>query len=268
MSDSDFSKPMFGFSFNKDSLEEFLPKVALAPTPGQGVRLVVTANLDHVVKLGEDVGLRRAYANSWARTIDGIPLLLYSKIRGAGVKQRITGSDLVPILLEKLVVTEAKLFFVVSRRNIAEQIDLWVRDKGFDPRNVKYDIPDFGFENDTAQTDDLVAKIGEHGTTHLFLGVGCPKSEIWVDTHRDRLGDLYAFCVGAGLGYFAGTEARAPMWMRKVGGEWLWRLLSEPRRLAPRYLRDSWKFIPAVIQDLYRKDVSELVNSSGSGRAH
>lgn len=96
----------------------------------------------------------------------------------------------------------------------------------------------------------MAAAIRDHHATHLFVGLGAPKSEIWVHEHRDLLGDVYALAVGASLDFHVGLRQRAPAWMRRLGCEWLWRMLSEPRRLLPRYLLDSWYVIPAVARDL------------------
>ena len=88
-----------------------------------------------------------------------------------------------------------------------------------------------------------------HGTTHLFLGVGSPKSEVWVDRHRDALGDLYAFGFGAALDFAAGRVARAPVWMRGTGLEWLFRLGQDPRRLVRRYSVNAVHFARLVLRD-------------------
>jgi N-acetylglucosaminyldiphosphoundecaprenol N-acetyl-beta-D-mannosaminyltransferase len=92
--------------------------------------------------------------------------------------------------------------------------------------------------------------VHERQTTHLLLGVGAPRSEIWADRYRDELGDCYVLSVGAGLEFFAQTKRRAPSWMRRVGLEWLWRLGQDPRRLWRRYLIGSFGFVRAITHDL------------------
>ena len=64
----------------------------------------------------------------------------------------------------------------------------------------------------------MARQIADHGTTHLMMGVGSPKSEVWVHQHRHSLGDLYAFGFGAGLDFLAGTQRRAPVFMRRIVG--------------------------------------------------
>ncbi len=126
----------------------------------------------------------------------------------------------------------------------------WARSRGFGDDACGIEVPPFGFEEDERYGEELAARIRANRTTQLFFGVGCPKSEIWIVEHGDRLGDCYAFAVGAALGFFVGTQRRAPSALRRLGLEWLWRVYQEPRRLARRYFVDSWRFVGALFDDL------------------
>ena len=76
----------------------------------------------------------------------------------------------------------------------------------------------------------------------LIVGLGAPKQELWVHQHRERWPPRCALCVGATIDFLAGERSRARVWMRDVGLEWLYRVASEPQRLAARYARDAWIF--------------------------
>jgi N-acetylglucosaminyldiphosphoundecaprenol N-acetyl-beta-D-mannosaminyltransferase len=141
-------------------------------------------------------------------------------------------------------------FFVTSSEEAGRRLRKVLVARGFSTEAVAYHCPEFGFENDAAASAQLASAIRNHRTTHLFVGLGAPKSEIWVHEHRDLLGDTYALAVGASLDFYVGLRKRAPVWMRRAGCEWSWRLMSEPRRLFRRYLLDSWIVIPAVAKDL------------------
>jgi len=97
----------------------------------------------------------------------------------------------------------------------------------------------------------LAEAIREHGTTHLFFGLGAPKSEVWIHENRHLLGDTYALAVGASLDFYVGLRKRAPIWMRNYGLEWSWRVMMEPRRLFKRYFVESWFGIWTVAMDLF-----------------
>ncbi len=99
--------------------------------------------------------------------------------------------------------------------------------------------PPLGFEKDPAENDAILERIAAAECDVLIVGLGAPKQELWVNAHHERIAAPVALCVGATIDFLAGEKARAPVWMRRVGLEWLHRLASEPRRLARRYLRDA-----------------------------
>ena len=247
------STSLFGINFSNATIDTILDHVISHPAPpGDGAQLMVTTNVDHVVLLREHKGLKEAYNNAWIRTIDGMPVLIYSYIRQKKIPGRVTGADFFAKLMERFTPGKYKLFFVVADDRIEQGLRAWAAKHDL-LDDIDIAIPPFGFERDGAYGNALADRIRVHRTTHLFFGVGCPRSEIWIDSHRRELGDCYAFAVGAAVGFFAGTIHRAPPIMRQLGLEWIWRMLGEPRRLGPRYLVRSWGFLLSVRDDLMRK---------------
>lgn len=94
-----------------------------------------------------------------------------------------------------------------------------------------------------------VARINASGASVVFVGLGCPKQEFWMDTHQQQLQPV---SIGVGLAFalIAGTKSQAPRWMREHGLEWLYRLGQEPGRLWKRYLVGNTLFIGYVLRDL------------------
>ena len=91
--------------------------------------------------------------------------------------------------------------------------------------------------------------INQSGATVLAIGVGAPKQEKWIDLYRNQLKNIRIFLpIGATIDFEAGWVNRAPKWMSEIGLEWLYRLLSEPKRLWKRYLIDSLPFFWLVLQ--------------------
>lgn len=93
----------------------------------------------------------------------------------------------------------------------------------------------------------LVDAVKASGARILFMGVSAPKQEIWAYEHVDELG-IPIVCVGAAFDFLSGRKPRAPKWMRKIGLEWLFRLITEPRRLWKRYLIGNLVFLWDVIR--------------------
>ena len=242
---------VFGLDLSPMTRAELAAKIAREPpAKGAGPRSIHTANLDHIVQLQRNPGLSQAYDKAWIVTADGMPVFVYAKLRGATVRARVTGADLFGDILALLRPAEHRCFFVASSDETARLLIEWLATHGFSRKSADFEVPPCGFESDATYSRDLAQRIAAHGTTHLFLGVGAPKSEIWVNKHREALGDCYVLCAGAGLDFFAGTGRRAPRILQRIGFEWLWRFGHEPRRLFRRYFIDSWSFFAAVVDDV------------------
>ena len=100
-----------------------------------------------------------------------------------------------------------------------------------------------------AEDEADVLRIHSSGAGVVFVGLGCPKQELWMAAHRGRV-QAVMVGVGAAFDYHAGTIARAPLWMQRNGLEWLHRLWSEPRRLWRRYLVTNTLFMVGVVKQL------------------
>ena len=244
---NDTKRVLFGYQVSALTKKQIVDEV-VKETPRNGVQTLITMNVDHVVRLQDDARFRRAYRNAWIVTLDGMPVFLYSLIVSLGVPELVTGSDLLADLAVALPVNRM-LFFVVSKPEVGERLREYFTSRGFPSDSVKYVSPDFGFENDPVKTDQLIKAIRDHGATDLFFGIGAPKTEIWLDENRARLGNVFAFGFGSGLDFLVGVSHRAPVFMRRVALEWLWRLLSDPGRLWRRYLVHSWAIIPVIVAD-------------------
>jgi N-acetylglucosaminyldiphosphoundecaprenol N-acetyl-beta-D-mannosaminyltransferase len=83
----------------------------------------------------------------------------------------------------------------------------------------------------------------------LFIGLGCPKQEKWMAEHRGKI-NAVMLGVGAAFDFHAGVKPQAPAWMQKIGLEWLYRLIAEPRRLWWRYLYHNPRFVILAVLDL------------------
>jgi N-acetylglucosaminyldiphosphoundecaprenol N-acetyl-beta-D-mannosaminyltransferase len=103
-----------------------------------------------------------------------------------------------------------------------------------------------GFEHDEAVGEELLRAIEAFAPDVTLMGCGGPKSEVWMDRHRERLGRGIGISVGAGVYFLTGRQRRAPRWMQRAGLEWAWRLAGDPARLWRRYLVDDIQFFPLV----------------------
>jgi len=244
---------MFGFEFSSLDLDSTASLILHhRREKREAMKLLVTANVDHVANIRRREALRSAYSRAWLRTADGFPVYLYGRLKGLAGVERVTGADLFAALWPAIATTGHRPFLVVPDHSTGDLLAA----RSSAPGNVRYAVPAFGFEHDGALSSELLDEIRAHETTHLFMGVGSPKSEEWADAHRCRLEGVLVCCFGAGLEYVAGTRKRAPAALRRMGAEWLWRVTADPKRLFRRYFIDSRYFIGAVLDDVRQREVA------------
>jgi N-acetylglucosaminyldiphosphoundecaprenol N-acetyl-beta-D-mannosaminyltransferase len=105
-----------------------------------------------------------------------------------------------------------------------------------------------------AEDDDAVLEGIRRGSPHvIWLALGAPKQELWMHRHASSLSPALVVGVGAAFDFHAGAKRRAPVWMRRLGLEWVFRFAAEPRRLGGRYLRTNTAFVLSAARQLARR---------------
>lgn len=243
---------LFGIAFSRANAEEIVQAVT-GPLDHIGIQSYYTCNLDHIYNLSRNPEFRAAYEAAAVRTVDGRPLALYANLVHNLALPLVTGADLFPRILDCLRPELHRPYFVAGSEATGAALVERMQSAGFARDQMGLEVPAFGFEKDAEASSRLAHSIQEHGTTHLFFGVGSPKSEIWLYQNRHGLGNLHAFGFGAALDFAAGTRSRAPRWMQRIGLEWLYRLLGEPQRLLPRYTRNAISFVRLIWIDVFSR---------------
>ena len=211
---------------------------------------LATLNLDHLVKLRDDRSFRKAYGWHSHVVADGNPVVWLSRLSGRDV-QLVPGSELVNPLAEiaakkgvpvaLLGATEATL--AAAAKALVE------RHRGLEV--VAHIAPAMGFDPAGAEADAAIETLRARGAGLCFLALGAPKQEIFAARAAQALPDCGFASIGAGLDFIAGTQVRAPAFMRAIACEWLWRMMLNPRRLAGRYLGCA-AILPGLVRDALR----------------
>ena len=209
--------------------------------------VVVTPNVDHIVRLHRDEGFLRIYNDAELVLADGAPLLWAARFLGTPLQERVPGSDLLPELCREAVQRGHRLFFFGGRPGAAAGAADRFRDQHKGIQIVGTYCPPYGFEHDETENRKCIARIKEAAPDVLFVGLGSPKQERWIHIHREVLGVPVCIGVGVSFEFVSGMVRRAPRWMQTAGLEWFWRLLMEPRRLWKRYLVDDPRFFGLVL---------------------
>lgn len=212
---------------------------------------VVTPNADHVLQLESDIVLQKVYSEASLVTCDGKPVLWASYLLGKPIPQSVTGSDLLPALCKYGASQSLKVALIGGPPGSAAAAGKRLVD-AYPGLNVVWTYcPPLGFENDSLQSDFIVSEISRTDPDLVFVGVGAPKQEKWIHAHKGRIRTGVMLGIGAAIEFTAGTLPRAPKWMRRVGLEWAFRLLSDPKRLAIRYFRDL-RFFSIIMHQFFK----------------
>jgi len=245
------------------SMDEAIARIE-ALIARQGAAIVVTPNVDHLIKLRKDPEFRRIYEAADLVLADGQPLIWAAKLLGTPLKQKVSGSDLFLRFAAVAAAGAYRLFFMGGQPGAADRAAhvLTERHAGLEVRATA--CPPFGFETDLEQNARLIDEIRAADPHVLFVGLGAPKQEKWLHAHREALGVPVSIGVGASFDFVAGMVQRAPRPLPQLGLEWSWRLLMEPRRLWRRYLVEDSRFLIDVSRQLCGR-LDPPPNERGSG---
>ena len=214
-------------------------------------RYVVTPNLDHVLLHRENEALRRAYSDASMVVADGWPLVTASRISGSPLPERVAGSDLVPALFSECDRRGAdrRVFLLGAAPGVADLAAENIQRRWSSVKVVGTYSPPLGFEKDPGETQRIVDLINGCSPDILVVGFGAPKQEVWLHQEYQRMSVGVAFAAGATIDFFAGRQKRAPVWVQKMRLEWSHRFLTNPRRLAVRYVRNAWNLPGLVLRE-------------------
>jgi N-acetylglucosaminyldiphosphoundecaprenol N-acetyl-beta-D-mannosaminyltransferase len=234
---------LFGMTLNRTTLNEAVSQVlGWCYSPREGAcRYIVTPNVDHAVLFQRSPELRTAYSEASLVLADGAPIVFASHLLACPLPERVAGSDLVPLLFSSAT-EPLRVFLLGAAPGVAEIAAERVNHQWPNVRVVGTYSPPIGFEYDDAENKRILARVASATPDLLIIGLGAPKQELWVHRHYRQLAAKVAICGGATIDFLAGRQRRSPVWMRRVGLEWLHRLSLEPKRLASRYARDAWVF--------------------------
>lgn len=197
---------------------------------------LATINLDHLVKLRDSDRFRQAYRAQDMVVADGNPIVWLSRMASRPVKLA-PGSDLVIPLARIAAENGVPVALLGATGPVLGAAAERLRREVPGLRIATCLAPSQGFDPEGAEADALLAELGRSGAGLTLLALGAPRQETFAARGRTVLPHMGFVSIGAGLDFLAGSQARAPAWMRRLALEWLWRMLSNPRRLAGRYAR-------------------------------
>ncbi|MFI6599044.1 WecB/TagA/CpsF family glycosyltransferase [Nonomuraea sp. NPDC050536] len=178
---------------------------------------------------------------------DGMPLVWASRLAGTPLPERVTGADLIWSLSELAALRGWPIYLLGGPPGVAARAAGQLVERH--PRLVVcgVDAPPYGFDASDGGREEVRRKVVGAGPRLVFVGLGFPRQDRLIAELRRDLPDAWFVGCGAAIAFAAGTVPRAPRWMRRTGLEWAFRLVSEPGRLARRYLVHDLPFAATVL---------------------
>ena len=231
---------ILGVSVNTENYDDLIPKVFENIEAGKK-SLIVAINPEKLMKAKEDPELKALLNRAEFQIPDGIGVILASKLKKGQIRSRVTGIDMMDRVVQEAATRGKRIFLYGAKPGVAEEAA--ARLQVMHP-NIQIAGVQHGYEKDVKVVLDT---INQAKPDILFVAMGSPKQEQWIEQHRDQLHPTVFQGVGGSFDVLAGNIKRAPAVFQKAGAEWLYRLLLEPSRIK-RQMN-----LPKFLVEVYRK---------------
>jgi exopolysaccharide biosynthesis WecB/TagA/CpsF family protein len=238
----------FGLAFSQLDATSICARMLDVALDGN-MRTVMPQNLDTLRLIRHRPEYAEASRAADITCADGFPVALYARLRGVGSGPRVTGCDIFHVLADSARKHRRRVLVVAEGPRTADALHRWAdaRDLGSLWHAV---VAPPRLLDDPEGQQSLVQCVARCAPDILVMTLGAPASEIFVHRHRSSLRARWALCCGQAVRVELGLAWRAPAWLGRLNLEWAWRLMHEPKRLAPRYLRDALATPMLVMADL------------------
>lgn len=236
---------LFGVAINAMSMPQAVARIIKQCRRGQGLsmKIVSFVNPDCLNKASTDREYHYLLNRSDIVLPDGSGLRIAAKLLGLPMYDNVNGTDLFPLLCDAAARNGQRLFLFGGRPGIAS--------RAADAMRARFpDLKIVGCLDGFAHQDDVVIReINASGADIVLVGLGAPRQEKWLDQHRRALIASVGIGVGGLFDYYSGNIKRAPLWLREIGLEWVWRILQEPGAKWRRYVLGNPLFLLRVLRE-------------------
>jgi N-acetylglucosaminyldiphosphoundecaprenol N-acetyl-beta-D-mannosaminyltransferase len=237
---TDQSRCILGMKVNATTYNDAMRKVLMWSTHRES-RYVCVATVNNVMEAHDSTIFCHVMNCADLVTPDGMPLVWGLRLLGVEHATRVYGPNLMQVILEAATRERVPVGFYGSSSKVITRL-VNVVERRFPGVVIGYSYSP-PFRPLTVEEDqEVVNEINSSGTRILFVGLSSPKQDYWMAAHRASV-QAVMVGVGAAFDFLAGTKPQAPVWMMRIGMEWFFRLLTEPRRLWKRYLKHNSRFI-------------------------
>ncbi|MGB7329434.1 MAG: WecB/TagA/CpsF family glycosyltransferase [Rubripirellula sp.] len=238
---------VWGVPFDHVTLEQSIDSIddmIASGKPGY----VITANLNYAMLNRRNPDMHPITQDADLILADGQPIVWRSRVNKQPLPERVAGSEMIYKLAQRATQKGHGIYFMGGEPGVAAKCaDRLAR---LYPGLVIAGVesPPFRQLTDEEQAEQD-ARIKESGAKILLVAFGQPKGERWIHENYQRLGVPVCIQLGASFDFIAGTAKRAPMIWQKTGMEWAYRMMSDPKRLVPRYASNASFLVGAIVED-------------------
>lgn len=187
---------------------------------------IIAVNPEKVMAAQRDPQVKELINASTYQIADGVGILLAAKLKGGQITSRVTGVDMMSALLRFASEDGLPVYFFGAKEEVVAKAIANIQETFPTIKVAGYTN---GYDKDE---EELVQRIQQSGAKMIFVALGSPKQELWIQRNMPKLSNVQVFQgVGGSFDVFSGTVKRAPVAFRKLGLEWLYRLMASPSRI-------------------------------------
>ncbi len=240
---------LFGLDFVVESsieeLAEVLERDGQVASPSW--RIVVTPNVDHIVRYQNSPTQRRVAEMAYMVLPDGAPIVWASRLLRSPIDQRLAGSDLFAAWWKRMAAAQRPVIVVAGNEQLARQLT------SENPR-CRCIVPPMFADDDPERiasiVSEVLAEVHAEPSDAVVVGLSAAKNHLiaagLAQSPVPSTGAPLLLLLGASAEFYVGQQRRAPKWVQRAGMEWVYRLVGDPRRMAKRYLIEDMVFLPIV----------------------
>jgi len=212
---------------------------------------IYLANVHMCMEAMDDESYKKIINSADLALMDGKPLSIFLKLLGHKDSIQIRGEDLTNELCRLSSKNKYRVGFYGSTQETLKTLNTKILNQ-FPELDICFlESPPFR-KLTSFEKKYYIDKINNNSVDILFVGLGCPKQEIWINDNIDKINSVM-LGVGAAFDFISGNKKQAPKWMVHFGLEWFFRLISEPKRLWKRYLKHNPRFLIYSVFELIRR---------------
>jgi len=210
--------------------------------------LITTFNLDFLRITTIDPEFKNICTESLYNFPDGYGIVSIIKKKYKEKINRITGTDIFLTLIKLAKEHNKKIAIIGGSESVSQLTEqLLINQYYILSNNLLCISPEYLFEQNKNTNSSIVKKVKEFQPDIVFAALGCPRQEKWLFNNMNIFGSKINVGIGATLDFFTGKKRRSPVFLQKIGLEWLWRLMNEPIRLFERYILKDLPFFLKII---------------------